>query len=105
MFPRNNHDEPVNAGTLDENVQWLKQHPNDHFYIDGYASSRGDLLYNLALSQRRAEWVRTTLISKGIPENQILLAVGWGELYPVCAETNDECWNRNKIVRFFYAPR
>jgi outer membrane protein OmpA-like peptidoglycan-associated protein len=105
MFPWNDHDEPANPGTLDENVQWLKQHPNARFYIDGYASSRGNLLYNLALSQRRAEWVRTTLISKGIPENQIALAAGWGELYPVCPETNDECWSKNRLVRFFYSPK
>jgi OmpA family len=104
MFPWNDHDEPSNPGTLDDNVRWLKEHPNDRFYIDGYASSRGTLIYNLALSQRRADWVKQTLISKGIAENRIVLAVGWGQLYPVCPETNDECWSKNRLVRFSYAP-
>jgi outer membrane protein OmpA-like peptidoglycan-associated protein len=63
---------------LDDNVQWLKNHARDRFYIDGYASSRHELIYNLALSQRRADWVKQALISKGIPENRIVLAVGWG---------------------------
>jgi outer membrane protein OmpA-like peptidoglycan-associated protein len=103
-FPWNDHDEPSNPGTLDDNVQWLKDHPRDRFYINGYASSRGNLVYNLALSQRRADWVKQTLISKGIAENRIVLAVGWGQLYPVCPETNDECWSKNRLVRFSYSP-
>jgi outer membrane protein OmpA-like peptidoglycan-associated protein len=104
LFPYNDHDEPSNPNVLDENVQWLKDHASARFYVEGYASSRGDLIYNLALSQRRADWVKQTLISKGIPENRIVLAVGWGELYPVCPETNDECWTKNRLVRFSYSP-
>lgn len=104
MFPWNDHDEPSNPNVLDDNVQWLKDHPRDRFYIEGYASSRGELIYNLALSQRRADWVKQTLISKGIPENRIVLAVGWGQLYPMCPETNDECWTKNRLVRFSYSP-
>ena len=42
MFPWNDHDDPSNPGTLEENVRWLKDHPNARFYIDGYASSRGE---------------------------------------------------------------
>jgi outer membrane protein OmpA-like peptidoglycan-associated protein len=104
LFPWNDHDEPSNPNTLDDNVQWLKDHPGDRFYIEGYASSRGELGYNLDLSKRRADWVKQTLISKGIPENRIVLAVPWGQLYPVCPELNDECWSKNRVVRFVYSP-
>jgi outer membrane protein OmpA-like peptidoglycan-associated protein len=104
LFPWNDHEEPSNPSALDDNVRWLKDHANDRFYIHGYASSRGDLIYNLALSQRRADWVKQALISKGIPENRIVLAVGWGQLYPVCPEENDECWTKNRLVRFSYSP-
>ena len=104
LFPWNDHDEPSNLGVLDDNARWLKNHPRDRFYIEGYASSRGDLIYNLMLSQRRADWVKQALISKGISEDRIAIAVGWGELYPVCPEANDECWARNRLVRFSYSP-
>jgi outer membrane protein OmpA-like peptidoglycan-associated protein len=104
LFPWNDHEEPSNPSALDDNVRWLNDHANDRFYINGYASSRGDLVYNLALSQRRADWVKQALISKGIPENRIVLAVGWGQLYPVCPELNDECWSKNRRVRFSYSP-
>jgi outer membrane protein OmpA-like peptidoglycan-associated protein len=104
MFPWDASNDPSNPATLDADVQWLKDHPNARFYIDGYASSRGELIYNLVLSQQRADWVKQTLISKGIPENRIALAVGWGQLYPVCPELTDECWTKNRLVRFVYAP-
>src|SRR5271166_1907978 len=104
MFPWDDSSGPSNPSALDDNVRWLKDHPNIRFYIEGYASSRGELIYNLALSQRRANWVKDALVSKGIPESRIVLAVGWGQLYAVCPELNDECWSRNRLVRFTYYP-
>jgi hypothetical protein len=104
VFPRDGDDNPINPDALDNNIQWLKDHPSCALLCRGYASTRGELVYNLALSQRRAEWVKQALIRRGVPENRIVLAVGWGQLYPVCAERNDECWNRNKLVRLVYSP-
>ena len=104
LFPYNDHDEPSNLNVLESNVRWLKDHPNVRFYVDGYASSRGDWLYNLGLSQRRADWVKQALVSRGIAESRIKVSVGWGESYPVCPETNDECWAKNRLVRFVYSP-
>lgn len=104
LFPWNDHDDPSNPDALESNIQWLQDHPNVRLYIDGYASSRGDWLYNLRLSQRRADWVKRTLMSRGIAENRIKLAAGWGELYPVCPESNDECWTKNRLVRLTYSP-
>ena len=106
LFPNNVYDAPENASALDENAQWLKDHASDHFYIEGYASSKGAPDFNnLRLSAQRADWVKQALISKGVPENQIVLATGWGHTYPVCAEQDDECWSKNRIVRFVYSPR
>ena len=105
MFPWNEYDSPLNPNSLDDNVQWMKDHASDRFYIEGYASSEGELLYNLALSSRRADWIKQALISKGIPENRIVLAVGWGQLFPVCPELNEECLSKNRLVRFVYSPK
>jgi len=104
IFAWDDHDDASNPNVLESNIQWLRDHPNDRFYIEGYASSRGDLGYNLDLSRRRANWVKQTLISKGIAENRIVLAVPWGQLYPVCPELNDECWSKNRVVRLVYSP-
>jgi outer membrane protein OmpA-like peptidoglycan-associated protein len=104
-FPFDKFDQPLTPDVLDTDAQWLKDHATNHFYLEGYASAEGDPGYNLTLSRKRAEWVKQTLISKGIPENQILLATGWGHTYPVCAELDDQCLSKNRLVRFVYSPR
>ena len=104
MFPLNVYDQPVNPNTLDEDVAWLKEHAGDRFYIEGYASSDGMLGYNLTLSNRRADWIKQALISKGIAENRIVLGSPWGQLYPACAELDEACWSKNRVVRFTYSP-
>jgi outer membrane protein OmpA-like peptidoglycan-associated protein len=104
MFPLNVYDQPLNPNTLDEDVEWLKNHVDDRFYVEGYASSDGLLGYNLTLSNRRADWVKQALISKGIAESRIVLGSPWGQLYPACAELDEACWSKNRVVRFAYSP-
>jgi outer membrane protein OmpA-like peptidoglycan-associated protein len=104
MFPWNDHDGPTNPSAVDDSIRWLNDHPRVRFYVEGYASSRGELIYNLVLSQRRADWVKQALVSGGIAEDRIVAAVGWGQLYPVCPELNEECWGKNRLVRFVYSP-
>lgn len=42
-----------------------------HVRLDGFADERGDADYNLVLSQKRAEFVRDTLVAAGIPASRI----------------------------------
>ena len=104
MFARNEYNRCLNPKALDDDAQWLKEHPNVRLYVDGYASSRGEMTYNLMLSKRRADWVAQSLITRGVPKDRIILSVGWGELYPACLDDSDECRARNKVVRFTYVP-
>jgi outer membrane protein OmpA-like peptidoglycan-associated protein len=103
-FAHDRFDHALDEETLNADVQWLKDHPNDRFFIEGYASVTGTQAYNLNLSGQRAEWVRKVLIRKGIAEDRILLAVPWGELYPACTEDTEECHAKNRVVRFAYYP-
>jgi hypothetical protein len=89
---------------LNADVQWLKDHPGDRFFIEGYASATGSEAYNLKLSGQRAWWVRQVLIRKGIAEDRIVLAVPWGMLYPACLESTEECHAKNRVVRFAHSP-
>ena len=45
----------IDPAVLDRDAEWLKQHSDAHFWIQGYADIRGDILYNLVLSYRRAQ--------------------------------------------------
>jgi outer membrane protein OmpA-like peptidoglycan-associated protein len=104
MYAWNDHEVPSDEGVLQSNAQWLKDHPDVRFYVNGYASSRGELIYNLVLSKKRAEDVKEELIALGVDASRIRMAVGWGQLYPVCPELNDECWSKNRRVRLDYSP-
>jgi peptidoglycan-associated lipoprotein len=103
-FAHDNFDHALDQDTLNADVQWLKDHPNARFFIEGYTSETGSEAYNLSLSARRADWVRQLLIRKGIAENRIKLAVPWGKLYPACTEETEGCHAQNRVVRFTYAP-
>jgi len=104
MFLRNESERCTNPEALDDDARWLKSHPNIRFYVDGYASKRGDSDYNLKISKRRADFVKQSLINRGVRADRIVLSVGWGELYPSCLEDTEECLARNKVVRFTYFP-
>ena len=103
-FAHDRFDHALDEDTLKADVQWLKDHPTARFFIEGYASSTGTNAYNLRLSGYRADWVQELLIRKGISKDRILLAVPWGELYPACTESTEECHARNRVVRFAYHP-
>ena len=104
LFDFDTHETVVNEGVLQSNAHWLKDHPDVHFYINGYTDDRGDVVYNLVLAQKRAETVKSELINLGIPAERMTLTVGWGELYPSCTEQTESCWEPNRRVHFVYIP-
>jgi len=82
--------------TLARAADWLKAHPDVLITISGITDERGNIDYNLALSQRRAEAARDALVQSGIPESRIVFVTGWGKLYPVCTESTEACWSQNR---------
>jgi outer membrane protein OmpA-like peptidoglycan-associated protein len=87
---------PDDQATLQQDADWLKAHPEVLFTIAGQADPRGDVVYNLFLSDRRALATRDALVKLGVPENQILFAEGWGKLYPVCQQDDETCWREDR---------
>jgi peptidoglycan-associated lipoprotein len=82
--------------TVQENANWLKTNPGVTVSIAGDADERGEISYNVALSQKRAEAVRNALVADGVPADRIVFATGWGKLYPVCAQSDENCWAQNR---------
>jgi len=87
---------PEQRAVLQADAEWLKAHPNNLIVIEGDADERGGIIYNVALSDRRAIAVRDALLAMGVPASQILFAVGWGKLYPVCNQSDEACWEQNR---------
>ena len=104
LFDFDTHETATDGAALCSNVQWLKDHPQARLFIEGYTDYPGGVVYNLALAQRRAETVGANLLDRGISADQIILTVGWGELYPPCIEQTEGCWERSRRVPFVYAP-
>ena len=77
---------------LEELVKAMKEFSsNEQFAIYGYTDSRGSYDYNLKLSQKRAEYIRQLLASRGFDAKKIK-AVGRGMNDPVIpnAQTEEE---------------
>jgi len=87
---------PDSLASLSRTADWLKANPRAAITVSGTADDRRDVVYNLALSQRRADAVRDALLQSGVSSGQILFATGWGKLYPVCSQSDEACWNQNR---------
>ena len=91
---------PEDRSTLESDAQWLKAHPDTLVTIEGDADERGDIVYNVVLSDERAATAKDALVSLGVPAGQIVYATGWGKLYPICFQSAASCWSQNRRAHF-----
>ena len=75
----------------------LRQDPQAHLDIQGYTDDRGAAQTNLQLSLKRANSVRSFLISKGIAPNR-LMATGFGESNPIAPNDTAEGRRANRRI-------
>lgn len=85
--------------TLDNVAKALESQKNIAVEIGGYADNLGSDKYNKELSQKRAEGVRTYLVSKGV-DGARLTAVGYGEKKPVVSNDTEAGREMNRRVEF-----
>ena len=95
-FPFNIYNKVVDPKVLDTDADWLKQNPDTKMWIQGYADPRGDIVYNLVLSYRRAQWVKAQFVKRGVDASRIEYATGWGKLYQTCEQQDDKCFQQNR---------
>jgi len=82
----------------------LNQYPNTLVRVEGHTDSRSSDQYNMDLSIRRANAVRTLLVQRGIAESRID-AVGYGETMPVATNDTEAGRQRNRRVEIKIAPQ
>jgi peptidoglycan-associated lipoprotein len=102
LFAFDRYEDPTNKDSLAADVAYLTAHPEIRVRVDGYTDDRGTIIYNLVLSQKRAEMAKQDLIRMGISEDRIISAVGWGKLYPTCDYESDQCWDTNRRAHLRY---
>ncbi len=89
---------------LASDADWLKAHPDVLITLEGDADERGDIVYNVVLSGARATVTKDALVDLGISADRIVFATGWGKLYPVCSQSDENCWSQNRRTHFATWP-
>jgi peptidoglycan-associated lipoprotein len=87
--------------SLQADVQFLSQHPNVNFTIEGHCDERGSTEYNIALGDKRATAVKNALVAAGVNASRIK-TISYGKEKPFCTESNEACWQQNRRGHFVY---
>jgi peptidoglycan-associated lipoprotein len=82
---------------LQEQASVLKNDPNLGVLVQGYTDRQGSAAYNMKLGMKRAETVKTELMSAGVAEHQIK-AVSLGKEGALCIDNSDVCRQMNRRV-------
>ena len=86
---------------IQSDAQFLNQHSNINFTVEGHCDSRGSTEYNLALGDQRASSVKSALVSAGVSANRVK-TISYGKEKPFCMEENESCWQQNRRGHFVY---
>ncbi len=84
---------------LAKNADALKKFDFLRVTVEGHCDERGTVEYNLALGERRARAAYDYLVSLGVAADR-LKTVSYGKEVPVCTESNEACWARNRRDKF-----
>ena len=77
----------------------LAEHPQEVFLVEGHTDAVGDDAYNLDLSQRRAEAIKTALTQYYAINPENLRTIGYGERYLKIPTQDPEEENRRITIR------
>ncbi|MCL5263075.1 MAG: OmpA family protein [Acidobacteria bacterium] len=85
--------------TIQDDANYLIQHPNINVVIGGYCDDRGSVEYNLALGENRANAAKQALVSAGVSPDR-LRTVSYGKEKQFCTEQTESCWQLNRRSQF-----
>lgn len=84
---------------VDAIANYLKSNPKTFVFVEGHCDQRGPQAYNLALGSRRANYVRTLLVERGVNPNQ-LHTISYGKEHLLDEHNSDEGWTKNRRAEF-----
>jgi peptidoglycan-associated lipoprotein len=84
--------------------KWLASNPGARISLEGHADERGTREYNLGLGERRGNAVRDLLLANGGRSEQVNV-VSYGEERPVCTDSDDSCWSKNRRAEIVYTAK
>ena len=84
--------------------KYLRDRPSARVNLEGNADERGSRDYNIGLGERRGTAVSSAMQAQGGSSGQ-LSVISYGEERPVCTESGEDCWARNRRVEIVYTAR
>ena len=85
-------------------AKYLRDRPSSRITLQGHTDERGSRAYNQALGERRGNAASSAVQASGGSAGQ-LTVVSYGEERPVCTESNEECWARNRRAELVYTAK
>lgn len=91
---------PEFQSTINCHAKYLRDRPEARMNLEGNADERGTREYNLGLGERRGNAVMAA-----IGATSQVAVISYGEERPTCADSNEDCWQRNRRVEIVYTAK
>lgn len=90
---------PEARNILAQNAEFMRSNGATNLQIEGHCDARGSIEYNLTLGERRANTVKSYLVSLGIPESR-LSVLSYGEEKPMNTGDSEAAHAANRRANF-----
>jgi len=85
-------------------TKYLRDRPGARMSLEGHADERGTREYNLGLGERRSNAVASAFSGSGADAGRIN-PVSYGEERPLCLDSDESCWSKNRRVEIVYSVK
>ena len=90
---------PEARNILAQNADFMRTNGAVNLQIEGHCDARGSIEYNLTLGERRANAVKSYLVSLGIPDSR-LSVLSYGEEKPMSVGESESAHAANRRANF-----
>ncbi len=91
--------DPAAKKDIATNVAWMKKNPSTKVQVEGHCDARGTIEYNVALGERRANAVKSYMVSMGIKADR-LSTISYGKEKPLATGDSEGAWSQNRRANF-----
>ena len=82
-----------------QNADWMKKNASAKLQIEGHCDSRGTIEYNVALGERRANAVKSYMVSLGVAADR-LSTISYGKEKPIATGDSADAMAKNRRANF-----
>lgn len=82
---------------IDLLAAYMEKYPSKKVTLEGHTDNTGSTKLNKELSQKRADFIRSVLISKGVAASRIT-AIGYGESQPIASNSSPAGRQKNRRI-------